>query len=95
VRRFFVSWFATFFARTCPASNIAKPACMKKIRKQTIATHIRFTPSARTLGSMLASTPVVTRESPRVNVRPIDSAFRPCSCSESRFHSGEREYINV
>jgi len=35
VRRFFVSWFATFFARTCPASNIAKPACMKKIRKQT------------------------------------------------------------
>jgi len=36
VSKFFVSWFATFFERTWPDSSIAKPACMKKIRKDTV-----------------------------------------------------------
>jgi len=36
---FFVSWFATFFERTCPASSMAKPACMKKMRNVTVRIH--------------------------------------------------------
>ncbi|CDK40251.1 putative signal peptide protein [Halorubrum sp. AJ67] len=90
-----VSWLATFFARTCPASSIAKPACMKKMRKQTTATHMRFTPSARTLGSIEASTALVTRRSPLLNARPIQNASCSDSCVESRLDSRERLYINV
>ncbi len=45
VSRFFVNWFATFFERTCPASSIANPACIKKIRNVTVSTQIILTPS--------------------------------------------------
>jgi hypothetical protein len=40
VSKFLVSWFATFFERTCPASSMAKPACMKKMRNETISIHV-------------------------------------------------------
>lgn len=36
---FFIRTLATFFARTFPASSMANPACMKKMRKETVRTH--------------------------------------------------------
>jgi hypothetical protein len=53
---FFVSWFATFFERTCPASSMAKPACMKKMRKVTVSTQTVLTPETTVVGSTWSGT---------------------------------------
>jgi hypothetical protein len=42
--RFFITTLPAFLARTCPASNNAKPGCMKKIRNDTTNTQTASTP---------------------------------------------------
>ena len=83
-----LTW-ATFFERTCPASSIAKPACMKKMRNVTVRIHVSL--MAAIISSVLACStspsiipvpPCYSR--PRLEVRPRFRIFQPCLSSSSR-----------
>ena len=96
VSMFFVSWLATFFDRTWPASSIAKPACMKKMRKVTVNTHSRLTPSTSVLRSTPDwSTPIMNYPPQTPTARPDSESILQRSCCISRPSLRRHYYINV